>query len=193
MHESSNIWMLWVFICTKVQIFECCELLYSRTFKYLNVVCNYSHDSSHIWTFVNIVYIIKVKTYEDKSYVIKLGQSGKGINARYNEHKSKYDECLLLDCFAINKSKEFESFLHNHKQIRCNRVNNLNGHENELELFLIGKNLTYQILLHIIESNIKNYKNNVINIASDILNSIGLLNIFKIIYISRRPANIQPL
>ena len=108
----------------------------------------------------SIVYIIKVKTFENKSYIIKIGESRKGITYRYNEHKSKYDECLLLDCFAIQKNKDFESFLHNHEQIRCNRVNNLEGHEKELELFLIGKNLSYSTLLNIINNNIKYFNSN---------------------------------
>ena len=36
----------------------------------------------------------------------------------------------------------------------------LSKHETELELFLIGKNLTYQILLKIIDDNIDNYNYN---------------------------------
>ena len=103
----------------------------------------------------NIIYIIKVKTFENKEYIIKIGESRKGILDRYNEHKTKYEECLLLDCFLVQRSKDFESFLHNNEQIRGNRVNNLKGHEKELELFLIGKNLSYQILLNIINNNIK--------------------------------------
>jgi hypothetical protein len=103
----------------------------------------------------NIIYIIKVKTFENKEYIIKIGESRKGILDRYNEHKTKYEECLLLDCFLVQRSKDFESFLHNHEQIRGNRVNNLKSHEKELELFLIGKNLSYQILLNIINNNIK--------------------------------------
>lgn len=90
-------------------------------------------------TIAGIVYIIKVKSFENGSYIIKIGQSAKGITARYTEHKNKYDECLLLDCFAVNKSKEFESMIHNHTQIRGNKITDLIGHENELELFLIGK------------------------------------------------------
>jgi hypothetical protein len=108
----------------------------------------------------SIVYIIKVKTFENGQYIIKIGESRRGILNRYNEHKNKYDECLLLDCFLVQKSKDFESFIHNHDNIRCNKVNNLQGHENELELFLIGKNLSYQILLNIINSNIKYFQNN---------------------------------
>ena len=107
-----------------------------------------------------LVYIIKVKTYENGQYVIKIGESRKGISDRYREHKSKYEECLLLDCFSVQNSKDFESFIHNNENIRGNKVHNLQGHETELELFLIGKNLTYKILLNIINNNIKYFNDN---------------------------------
>lgn len=105
----------------------------------------------------SIVYIIKVKSYENGSYIVKIGESRIGIDARYSEHKTKYDECLLLDCFTVKQSKEFESYLHNHEKIKQNRVTNLQGHENERELFLIGNTLTYSMLLSIINKNIKNF------------------------------------
>ena len=108
-------------------------------------------------TIGSIVYIIKVKSYDDGTYVIKIGESRQGINARYTEHKSSYEEILLLDCFMVQKSKEFEGFLHNHKDIKPSKVRYLEGHEKENELFLIGKKLTYQNILNIINYNIKNY------------------------------------
>jgi hypothetical protein len=111
-------------------------------------------------TIGSIVYVIKVKTFENGQYIIKLGESRRGVKDRYNEHKSKYEECLLLDCFAANKSKDFESFLHNHETIRGNRVTDLKGHESELELFLIGKSLSYKTLLDIINNNVKYFNNN---------------------------------
>ena len=111
-------------------------------------------------TIGSIIYIIKVKSFENGQYIIKLGESRRGIKDRYNEHKSKYEECLLLDCFAVNKSKDFESFLHNNEIIKCDRVKDLKGHETELELFLIGKNLTYKRLIDIINNNIKYFNNN---------------------------------
>jgi hypothetical protein len=104
-----------------------------------------------------IVYIIKVKSFSNGEYIVKIGHSTKGIHDRYTEHKGKYDECLLLNCFSVNKSNDFENFLHNHENIRQNKVNDLLGHENEKELFLIGKKLTYQMVLKIIENNIQNY------------------------------------
>jgi hypothetical protein len=111
-------------------------------------------------TIGSIIYIIKVKSFENGQYIIKLGESRRGIKDRYNEHKSKYEECLLLDCFAVNKSKDFESFLHNNEIIKCDKVKDLKGHETELELFLIGKNLTYKRLTDIINNNIKYFNNN---------------------------------
>lgn len=104
-----------------------------------------------------IVYIIKVKSYKTGEYVIKIGESRKGVEARYNEHKSKYDEILLLDCFICKRSKDFENFLHDHAKIKFNKVSDLQGHETERELFLIGKNLSYKTLLHTITTNIKQY------------------------------------
>jgi hypothetical protein len=105
----------------------------------------------------SLIYIIRVKTYENGTYVIKIGHSQKGIQGRYNEHKTRYDECLLLDCFSVDKSKDLEGFLHHHKQIACNKVTNLENHEKEEELFLIGKELTYQMVLKIVDENINNY------------------------------------
>ena len=107
-----------------------------------------------------VFYVIKVKTYENKQYVIKVGESRRGITDRYKEHKSKYEECLLLDCFTVNKSKDFETFIKDHDLIRPNKVKNLQGHETELELFLIGKNLSYQTLINIVTNNIKYFNNN---------------------------------
>ena len=115
---------------------------------------------SQYGTIGSIIYIVKVKTLENSQYIVKIGESRRGIVGRYNEHKSKYPECLLLDCFSVSNSKDFESFVHNHENIRLNKVNDLEGHEQELELFLIGKNLSYQALLNVINNSIKYFNNN---------------------------------
>jgi len=104
-----------------------------------------------------LVYIIRVKSYENGEYVIKIGESRRGIEARYNEHKTKYEESVLLDCFLVKRSRDFEHFLHNHDDIRFNNVKDLIGHESERELFLVGKNLSYGVLLNIIKKNINQF------------------------------------
>jgi len=107
---------------------------------------------------IPIVYIVRVKTFETSEYIVKIGESRRGVVGRYNEHKNKYPECVLLDVFVVQQSKDFESYIHNHPKIRCNQVKDMEKHENEHELFLVGKNLTYQILLDAINSQIDNYQ-----------------------------------
>jgi hypothetical protein len=109
---------------------------------------------------ISIVYIVKVKTYENGEYIVKIGESRRGITDRFAEHKSKYEEALLLDCFAVNRSKDFESFLHNHEQIKPNQVTNLEGHINERELFRVGRNLTYAMITNIVKNNSKYFDGN---------------------------------
>lgn len=101
-----------------------------------------------------LVYIVKVKTFETGEYILKIGESRRGVEARFNEHKTKYTEALLLDCFSVKRSKDFEFFLHNHSEICVSRVTDLPGHETEKELFLIGKTLSYGVLINIIKTNI---------------------------------------
>ena len=107
---------------------------------------------------IPIVYIVRVKTFETGEYIVKIGESRRGVVGRYNEHKNKYPECVLLDVFVVQQSKDFESYIHNHPKIRCNQVKDMEKHENEHELFLVGKNLTYQILIDTINSQIDNYQ-----------------------------------
>ena len=104
-----------------------------------------------------IVYIIRVKSFENGEYIVKIGESRIGITERAREHKSNYEECFILDCFIVNRSKDFEAFLHSNDKIRPSIVNDLKNHENERELFLIGKKLSYGMLLNIIKTNIKTF------------------------------------
>ena len=107
----------------------------------------------------SIVYVIRVKTHDDGKYIVKIGESRKGITGRYTEHKKNYEECTLLDCFAVGRSKDFEHFIHHHEHVRLNKVTDLQNHENENELFLIGQNLTYDRLNHLMTSNAKHFNN----------------------------------
>jgi len=105
----------------------------------------------------SIIYIIKVKSNDNGTYIIKLGHSTKGIKDRYQECKAKHNNILLLNCFQVDKSHDFEQFLHSYQTIQSTNVKNLLGHETETELFLIGTTLTQQILVKIINDNINNY------------------------------------
>ena len=122
-----------------------------------------------------IVYIIRVKSYETGEYVIKIGESRRGVEGRYNEHKSKYEECVLLDCFMVRRSRDFEMFLHYHSDIAPSNFKNLHGHENEKELFLIGKKLSYGILLNIIKKNINRFNESDVDTMREDIHEIKAL------------------
>lgn len=128
------------------------------------------HLLKHFSNVGNIIYIIKVKSNDNGSYIVKIGESRKGIQHRYSEHKSKYEECLLLDCFEVDKSKEFETFIHQHSVIHPSKVTNLKDHETENELFLIGNTLSYKTLLKVINDNIDKYNYKVRELLLEIEN-----------------------
>ena len=124
-------------------------------------------------TEISLVYIIRVKTFENGQYIVKIGESRNGIQKRYMDHKKNYGEIILLDCFKVSKGHKFEKFLHYHSKIRPNRINDLEGHEKEVELFLIGKDLTYDMLLQIINDNINYYKDEHEIIVEKLMNKIS--------------------
>jgi hypothetical protein len=107
----------------------------------------------------SLVYIIKVKSFDDGTYIVKIGESRIGVKARYEECRTKHGDILLLDCFSVKRCKDFETFLHKHEKIRFSNVRDLPGHENEEELFLIGKSLTYKTILHVVRTNINIFNN----------------------------------
>jgi len=130
----------------------------------------------------NMIYIIKVKINDNGTYIIKIGESRKGITERYNECKTKHknSKILLLNCFLVDKCKDFETFLHSHSTIHPTKVTNLLDHEKENELFLIGSTLTYKTVLKIIEDNIDSYNYKVKELLLEIEN-LKLKNTGKII------------
>jgi hypothetical protein len=64
---------------------------------------------------------------------------------------------MILDCFPVFKSKDFEIFLNAHSEIKPNIIKNFKNHEKENGLFLIGKKLSFKRLIQIINQNINNY------------------------------------
>ena len=107
----------------------------------------------------SLIYVARIKILEDGTYIIKIGESRRGVRNRHNEFKQKYgSQVIFLDAFLVNNSAGFEKFLHTHEQIRPNKVTNLKGHETENELFLIGKNMSYQTVVQIIDANISSFE-----------------------------------
>jgi hypothetical protein len=106
-----------------------------------------------------IIYILKIKMLDNGNYIIKIGQSRKGIKGRYDEASKNHgkENVFIIDVFIVRRSDDFEKYLHTHKTIRPYRVTDLKGHESEKELFLINKNLTYFSIINLIKNNIKQF------------------------------------
>jgi hypothetical protein len=106
------------------------------------------------------IYIYNTNTGLSKPE-LKIGYTT-NVHTRIKPYKQVCKRGRLEFSYQIyNKNiKVFESFIHNHESIRTNKVNNLVGHEKELELFLIGKQLSYQTLLDIINHNVKYFNGN---------------------------------
>jgi hypothetical protein len=110
--------------------------------------------------FINgsLIYILRVKQLDSNKYIIKIGESRKGVRNRYNEFRVKYGQhVIFLDAFPVNNSAGFEKFLHGHDKIRPHKVTTFEGHEKENELFMIGDGLQYKSLVETIELNINHY------------------------------------
>lgn len=111
----------------------------------------------------SLVYIVRIKSCDQGKYIIKIGESRKGIKNRFSEFKQKYGaQVLILECFPIHDSAGFEKYLHHHPEIHPHQVKNLEGHEKEQELFMMGGELTYQRLLQIIETGMIPFNNPVV-------------------------------
>jgi phage anti-repressor protein len=111
----------------------------------------------------SLVYIVRIKQCEQGKYIIKIGESRKGIKNRFSEFKKKYGvQVLILECFPVHDSAGFEKYLHHHSEIHPHQVKNLEGHEKEQELFMMGCELTYQRLLDIIDAGIIPFNNPVV-------------------------------
>ena len=111
----------------------------------------------------SLVYIVRIKSCDQGKYIIKIGESRKGIKNRLGEFKQKYgNQVLILECFIVHDSAGFEKYLHHHSEIHPHQVKNLEGHEKEQELFMMGGELTYQRLLQIIETGMMPFNNPVV-------------------------------
>ena len=72
----------------------------------------------------SLVYIVRIKQCEKGKYIIKIGESRKGIRNRWNEFKQNYgSQVIIMDCFPVHDSVGLEKYLHHHSEIHPHRVN----------------------------------------------------------------------
>ncbi len=108
-----------------------------------------------------VLFLVKVKSNYDSTFVIKIigNKNGIGTQNFIEKQKSKFEQYIYLDCFMVQQAKEFETFLHNHQEIKPSGITNFKSYESDKGFFLIGKQLAYKRLIKIINENISNYNN----------------------------------
>lgn len=56
------------------------------------------------------IYVIRVKSYENCGCVLKIGESRRGVEGRYTEHRKKYEEALCWNVFRFCVAKILRVF-----------------------------------------------------------------------------------
>jgi phage anti-repressor protein len=107
-----------------------------------------------------VVYILKIFTYENDDYVIKIGQT-RNLKERLIEHNYIFKSIgkpVIMDVFEVLRQHDFEQFLLNNTDISNHKTKKLNGFENQMELVLIDKDFTYHHVISIINNNINKFQ-----------------------------------
>ena len=107
-----------------------------------------------------VVYILKIFTYEDGDYVIKIGQT-RNLKERILDHNYNYKSIgkpIVIDVFEVLRPDQFERFLLNETEINKHKTTKLTGFETSKEHILIDKQFTYQHVIDIIKKNIDKYQ-----------------------------------
>ncbi len=104
---------------------------------------------------LNVVYLGKVGKDDDGSFYVKIGWSD-DIKTRSSSLLKKFGEFTILKLIKCNNNKNFEQFLHNHKEISKLNVKNFKN-TNSQEVFKFNDE-TYTKLLNIIQQNQHKYR-----------------------------------
>jgi len=110
-----------------------------------------------------LVYIIKLQTFENESYIIKIGKSDQlknRITALSSYYGCTQDKpIIIMNIFQCENNYNFEQFLHNNSYIKSLKYNELINNTNKSsEAYLIKSESIYEKIIRIINDNISYYQ-----------------------------------
>lgn len=108
----------------------------------------------------NVVYIMKLQSFEDGTYIIKIGKTD-NINDRANKLSSQYctptNPLIIMNVYPCEDNNNFEKFLHKHHKIYIYKYTEIiNNKSSSTETYHINDN-KYEKIKRVIDNNIINY------------------------------------
>lgn len=118
----------------------------------------------------NVVYIMKLQSFEDGTYIIKIGKTD-NINDRANKLSSQYctptNPLIIMNVYPCEDNNNFEKFLHKHHKIYIYKYTELiNNKSCSTETYHINDN-KYEKIKRVIDNNIINYNGKNVEIMKE--------------------------
>ena len=128
------------------------------------VINNFDNKQNKIYKNVynnqNVVYILKLQSFNDGKYIIKIGYTDNLKDRIYkltSEYSTIENPIIIMDIFPCEDNKKFETFLHNHPDIvKYKYTNTINNKKSSIETYIID-DYKYEKIKRIIEFNIIYY------------------------------------
>jgi phage anti-repressor protein len=114
----------------------------------------------------NLVYVVKLESFPDGSYIIKIGKSN-DIKDRVQSISAELGApAIVMDVFPCEKNYDFEQFLHNHPRLTSIKYTDMvNGRMTSTETYHIKTNAAYGCIKRLIEREIYKYRHESIHHA----------------------------
>lgn len=148
------------FSYTKEQLYYSNDKIKQLESKITNFDSKNNQVYKNAYTKQNTVYIMKLQSFNDGTYIIKIGSTD-DINDRASKISSQYctkeNPLIIMNVFQCEDNRKFEQFLHKHHKIYIYKYTELiNNKSSSIETYHINDN-KYEKIKRIIENNIINY------------------------------------
>lgn len=148
------------FSYTKEQLYYSNDRVKQLETKINNIDYKNNQIYKNAYTKQNIVYIMKLQSFDDGTYIIKIGSSDDITNRAAkisSEYCTKDNPLIIMNVFQCEDNRKFERFLHNHHKIYMYKYTDMINNKNtSTETYHINDN-KYEKIKRIIHETIINY------------------------------------
>jgi len=114
-----------------------------------------------------LVYIMKLQTFANNSFIIKIGET-MDIKERVQDINKIFNLSVeVLYCFPCEQNYEFEQFLHKHKKLlACKYTEVINNTTKSNEVYLIKSEEMFNTIVRLAQKNVKYFISNNIKLIN---------------------------